>query len=400
MECKDDNGDVTTTMPKNVKCNIKCDTGYEAVGDTSELKCQSSGVWDRTVYPSCAKINVPQTRTVTVDFSFGTSYCTSTAEQSKMETAVKTTLTDTTGVTCLKNKKCEVTEFSCASTGSDSFKVSFKLNQLSDLSSATILTESAAEIEAVKDSIEFSVSAAKKKKSNGIVKRATTITFSPSGTTINSQVTGCKNNQYLSSNQCVECPSGYYLDSDKCSACAKGYYAGSSGATSCTKCSDGYTTVAMGSTAKTQCTKTCTVPDVDNSETSTIPDGTTVEEGAVVYYTCKEGYIMANVSVFTCAPDYATVTPVCENENSDLMWYLIGICGGVLLLAIILIIIFCCALKLRKDDDDTSSSSSSSGTPSYILENKYANEEEYSPRENERYANAETYKNRRGNEKV
>ena len=35
MECKDDNGDVTTSMAKNVKCNIKCDTGYEAVGDTS-----------------------------------------------------------------------------------------------------------------------------------------------------------------------------------------------------------------------------------------------------------------------------------------------------------------------------------------------------------------------------
>ena len=81
-----------------------------------------------------------------------------------------------------EEQKCEITHFTCAKDGDKSFKVTLKLNQIADMSNTTILTDSATEITAAKDTLSFTITSAKKKRSVilKIQKRGTTLTFSPS----------------------------------------------------------------------------------------------------------------------------------------------------------------------------------------------------------------------------
>ena len=69
----------------------------------------------------------------------------------------------------------------------------------------------------------------------------------------------------------MPCPEGYYLKSGACAACQIGSYNPNTGATQCISCAAPKTTLAMGANAETQCTKTCTVPQVDNVNSTTIP---------------------------------------------------------------------------------------------------------------------------------
>ena len=124
-----------------------------------------------------------------------------------MQTAVSTSLTDVKQISCLKNKKCEITHFTCAKDGDKSFKVTLKLNQIADMSNTTILTDSATEITAAKDTLSFTITSAKKKRSvmlGGlkIQKRGTTLTFSPSAVIKAAQTSTCASNTFLENNLC------------------------------------------------------------------------------------------------------------------------------------------------------------------------------------------------------
>ena len=82
-----------------------------------------------------------------------------------MNSAVSTTLTDIQQISCLKNKICNIANFTCAKESDKSFKVTFRLNQVADMSNTTVLTNSATEITAAKDTLSFTVTSAKKKRS-------------------------------------------------------------------------------------------------------------------------------------------------------------------------------------------------------------------------------------------
>ena len=106
------------------------DTGQFQITDPSQplvqpIECKSTGVWSRDSYPSCAAYQPPTSRDQLVTLSFSTSYCASESEQKKMQAAVTTTLTDIKQISCLKNKQCEITHFTCAKEGDKAFKVNF-----------------------------------------------------------------------------------------------------------------------------------------------------------------------------------------------------------------------------------------------------------------------------------
>ena len=81
-----------------------------------------------------------------------------------------------------------------------------KLNQIADMSNTTILTDSATEITAAKDTLSFTITSAKKKRSviQGlkIQKRGTTLTFSPSAVIKAAQTSTCASNTFLENNLC------------------------------------------------------------------------------------------------------------------------------------------------------------------------------------------------------
>lgn len=256
------------------------------------------------------------------------------------------------------------------------------------MSDTKILTDSAAQIASAKDTLSFTVSSDKRKRSVlqiiKLQKRGTTLTFNPSKVEKAAPVSVCPSNTFLENNLCVPCPQGYYLNNKACAACAVGTYNPSTGAVKCTTCPAPKTTLAVGSNAATQCTKTCVVPQVDNVNTTTIPMGSSIEEGAVVYYTCKKDYKIADSSVYTCAPGHQhQIIPKCESESKAKTWILIVVCVSIVILALFLLVCFCCAIKTRDKGDQTSSSISEvSARDNYILENKYASSE-YSPRAQE-----------------
>lgn len=265
------------------------------------VTCAATGLWSRTSIPSCAKYQAPVTRSLEITLKFSTSYCASAAEKTKMEEALTITLTDLLEISCLKNKKCEITDFTCAKDTESSFKLSFKLNQISDMTDITILTVSAAEVTSDQTTLTFTISTnSRKKRSLGqllihqIKKRSTTFTLSPNTVASDPQASTCSSNTFLENNLCgkfnniitppppniitlsdtltsVACPSGYYLNNGGCSACSKGSYNPSEGAVFCTTCPTDTTTLSEGSNAVTRCTKTCVVPQVDNVNTTTIP---------------------------------------------------------------------------------------------------------------------------------
>ena len=199
--------DVNSLFLTNIcDCEMILSPFIKTFSPLQSIECKSTGVWDRNSYPSCAAYQPPTHRDLQVSLSFSTSYCASETEQKKMQTAVSTSLTDVKQISCLKNKKCEITHFTCAKDGDKSFKVTLKLNQIADMSNTTILTDSATEITAAKDTLSFTITSAKKKRSviQGlkIQKRGTTLTFSPSAVIKAAQTSTCASNTFLENNLC------------------------------------------------------------------------------------------------------------------------------------------------------------------------------------------------------
>ena len=50
--------------------------------------------------------------------------------------------------------------------------------------------------------------------------------------------------------------------------------------------------------------------------------GNKVEEGAIVYYTCKDGYKIKDAAIYTCAPDHdKPIVPTCESKLCNCSYF-------------------------------------------------------------------------------
>ena len=250
-------------------------------------------------------------RTVDLSCSFSgvtTAFCTTDQEKATIKSALISAVTVNNTIMCLKNGKCNMTDFTCNHNSANSeLMITFRLKQVFDLDYPNVLTDDVTSFE--KSSIYIMYN-------DGTKKRAT-VTTSTISDAVATTTTTCPSG-YLDddSGNCVQCNLGYGNNGGKCEKCGLGTYSSTKDISVCTACSgNGVTTMNTGSNSSSDCIQTsmvCVVPS--NPDNGLLVPATTarVITNANISTYCNSGYAVAfGVSeVFACQSD-ATV-PACD----------------------------------------------------------------------------------------